>query len=370
MTQIRSGAGSRYMQWAKLSSTAKYNLATSGMMNLPLSALGVTLEQLEINGPTIYGYAPLMKAVAARYTVPQESVVSAMGTSFANYLALAAATEPGDEVLIEQPTYDPILGAARYLGLAIKRFHRKAENHFALDIAEVERNFTSRTRVIVLCNLHNPSGASTSNSVLSELARLAGKNRGYVMVDEVYREMLFAAEPQTAFHIDSERFIVTSSLTKAYGLSGLRCGWILAPQALAERIWHIHDVHAATYPFMTEYLSVRAFEKLLDIASAMKSLLDENRSMLQSFLASRDDLEFFWPEYGAIVFPRLKHGNLTELSSLLRSEFDTSIVPGEFFEMPDHFRIGVGLPSQDVRAALEQLHRGLDRYKASLLSRV
>lgn len=370
MTQIRSGAGSRYMQWAKLISTAKYNLATSGMMNLPLSALGVTLEQLEINGPTIYGYAPLMKAVAARYTVPQESVVSATGTSFANYLALAAATEPGDEVLIEQPTYDPILGAARYLGLGITRFHRKAENDFAVDIAEVERNFTPRTRVIVLCNLHNPSGASTSNSVLSELARLAGKNRGYVMVDEVYREMLFAAEPQTAFHIDPERFIVTSSLTKAYGLSGLRCGWILAPQALAERIWHIHDVHAATYPFMTEYLSVRALARLPDIASAMKSLLDENRSMLQSFLASRDDLEFFWPEYGAIVFPRLKHGNLTELSSLLRSEFDTSIVPGEFFEMPDHFRIGVGLPSEDVRAALEQLQRGLDRYKASLLSRV
>lgn len=370
MTQIRSGAGSRYMQWAKLSSTAKYNLATSGMLNLPLSALGVTLEQLEINGPTVYGYAPLLKALAERYRVPQESVVSAMGTSFANYLALTAATEPGDEVLIEQPTYDPILGAARYLGLEIKRFQRKAENHFAVDLAEVERNFTSRTRAIVLCNLHNPSGASTPDLILSELAKLAGKNRGYVMVDEVYREMLFVAEPQTAFHIDPERFIVTSSLTKAYGLSGLRCGWILAPPALAERMWQIHDVHAATYPFMAEYLSLRALEMLPEISTQMKSMLEENRSMLQSFLAGRDDLEFCWSEYGTIVFPRLKHGNAAEFFNLLRSEFDTSIVPGEFFEMPDHFRIGVGLPSTDVRAALEQLQRGLDRYKASLLTRV
>lgn len=370
VTQIRSGAGSRYMQWAKLSSTAKYNLATSGMVNLPMSALGVTLEELEINGPTVYGYEPLLNALATRYRVPQVSLVSAMGTSFANYLALAGATEPGDEVLIEQPTYDPILGAARYLGLEIKRFQRKPENSFALDLAEVERNFTSRTRLIVLCNLHNPSGASTPDPVLSELAQLVRRNQGYVLVDEVYREMLFAAEPQTAFHIDPEHFIVTSSLTKAYGLSGLRCGWILAPAKLSERMWHIHDVHAATYPFLAEYVSVRALEKLPEITARMNSLLNENRSLLHSFLVGRDDLEFFWPEHGTIAFPRLKLGNATEFCNLLRNEFETSVVPGEFFEMPNHFRIGVGLPSADIRAALEQLQRGLDRYKVSVFARV
>jgi aspartate/methionine/tyrosine aminotransferase len=369
MTQIRSGAGSRYMQWAKLSSAAKYNLATSGMVNLPLSVLGVKLEELEINGPTIYGFDPLLKALAGRYRVPQENVVTAMGTSFANYLALVAATEPGDEVLIEQPTYDPILGAARYLGLEIRRFQRKPENAFALDPAEVERKLTSRTRLIVLCNLHNPSGASTPDAVLGELVRLMRKNRGYVLVDEVYREMLFAAEPETAFHIDPERFIVTSSLTKAYGLSGLRCGWILAPDPLAKRMWHIHDVHAATYPFMTEYLSVHALEKLPAISSRMKSMLDENRSLLKAFLVSQDDLEFFWPEYGTIVFPRLKYGSIADFCALLRSEFETSVVPGEFFELPNHFRIGVGLPTADIRAGLEQLQRGLDRYKASVLAR-
>jgi hypothetical protein len=182
--------------------------------------------------------------------------------------------------------------------------------------------------------------------------------------------MLFAAQPKTAFHIDSERFLITSSLTKAYGLSGLRCGWILAPAELANRIWRIHDVHAATYPFMTEYLSLRALEKLPEVANRMKSVLDENRSVLRNFLAERDDLEFFWPEYGTVVFPRLKHGNVTDLCALLRSEFETSVVPGEFFELPDHFRIGIGLPSAEVRAALEQLRRGLDRYKASVFARV
>jgi aspartate/methionine/tyrosine aminotransferase len=370
MTSARSDAGSRYMEWAKLRSSAKYNLATSGMANLPLSELGVALDELEINGPTVYGYDPLLKAVAARYRVPQEYVVSAMGTSFANYLALAAATESGNEVLIEQPAYDPMLGAARYLGLEIRRFQRKPEQNFAIDVAELERNLSSRTRLIVLCNMHNPSGALVADSVLSELAALARSRNAYVLVDEVYREMLFQAEPQSAFHLDPERFIVTSSLTKAYGLSGLRCGWVLAPAKLAQRMWKIHDVHAATYPFMTEYLSVIALEKLSQIAARMKSILDENRALLREFLAHRDDLDYFWPEYGAIVFPRLKHGSVADFCRLLRDRFDTSIVPGEFFEMPEHFRIGVGALTADVRAALQQLAKGLDQYQASLAARV
>ena len=368
MTAIRAGAGSKYMQWAKLQSTAKYNLATSGMVGLPLSVLGVSLDQLEINGPTIYGYDPLLKAIAGRYRVPKECVVSTMGTSFANYLALAGATEPGDEILMEQPAYDPMLGAARFLGLHVKRFQRRAEQDFAIDLAEVERNLSSRTRLIVLCNFHNPSGAFTPDSVLKDLAALARSRNAYVLVDEVYREMLFEPEPHSAFLLDPERFIITDSLTKAYGLSGLRCGWILAPRTLAERMWRIHDVHAATWPFVAEYLSVIAFEKLPEIAQQQKCLLGQNRAMLKSFLGSRDDLDCFFPEYGTVIFPRLKHGKTAEFCEALRTEFETSVVPGEFFEMPDHFRVGVGVPSAEVQAGLEQLGKGLDTYKSSLVT--
>lgn len=369
MTAIRSNAGSQYMEWAKLRSSAKYNLATSGMANLALAELGVRLDQLEINGPTIYGYDPLLKALAARYRVPQECVVTAMGTSFANYLAMAAATEPGDEILIEQPAYDPMLGAARYLGLEIRRFQRRPAKNFSVEAAEVEHNLSPRTRLIVLCNPHNPSGALISDSVLQELASCARSRNAYVLVDEVYREMLFQAQPETAFHLDPERFIVTSSLTKAYGLSGLRCGWVLAPPQLAQRMWRIHDVHAGTYPFLTEYLGVIALQKLPQIVQRVKPVLDENRALLWDFLAGRDELDYFWPEYGTIVFPRLKNGNVNEFCRVLREEFETSIVPGEFFEMPEHFRIGVGGSVPEVRAALQQFARGLDRYRACSTAR-
>ena len=366
MTFPRSTALSPYMEWAKLHSSAKFNLAASGMFNFPLAELGVTIDQLEINGASIYGYDPLLQAIARRYRVPQECVVSAVGTSLANYLALAASTEPGDEVLVEQPTYELILSMARYLGLEIRRFPRRAENNFAIDPADVERNLTPRTRAIVICNMHNPSGTLTPDSTLQELAGLARKAGAYVMVDEVYREMLFEAAPASSFHIDPERFIVTNSLTKAYGLSGLRCGWVLAPPELAKRMFRINDLHGATFAHPAELLSVIAFQKLADISAKMKSVLEANRRLLQDFLRSRYDLDCFWPEYGTVVFPRLNNGSVEGLCKLLREECDTSVVPGSFFEDPERFRMGVGMATEAVAAALEHLNEGLDRYRASL----
>jgi aspartate/methionine/tyrosine aminotransferase len=369
MTYSRSTAYSPYLQWAKLHSSAKFSLSTSGMANFPLAELGVTMDQLEINGPDAYGYEPLLQAIAKRYRVPQESVVSAVGTSMANYLALAATTEPGDEILVEQPTYELILSTAKYLGLEIRRFVRRAENNFAIDLADVERNLTPRTRAIVICNLHNPTGAFTPDSELRKLGELAGRVGAYVIVDEVYREMLYEFGPNTSFLIDPERFIVTNSLTKGYGLSGLRCGWVLAPPHLAQRMYGINDLHGATFAHPAELLSTIAFAKLPQISAKMKAMLDTNRQILHSFLLGRDDLDYFWPEYGTVVFPRLKNGDVDSFFNLLRDDFATKVVPGRFFEDPARFRIGVGLETESIRAALQQLEQGLNLYRSALQTR-
>jgi aspartate/methionine/tyrosine aminotransferase len=114
---------------------------------------------------------------------------------------------------------------------------------------------------------------------------------------------------------------------------------------------------------------VTAFAQLPQIARSMKTLLNENRRLLFDFLSSRDDLEYFWPDHGTIVFPRLKDGNVDEFCQMLRQDFDLSIVPGRFFEHPEHFRMGVGTPTQAVREALDQFATGLDRYRALHLTR-
>jgi hypothetical protein len=347
------------MEFAKLRSGAKYNLAASGMANLTLMELEVSIDQLELNGPNGYGYEPLKRAIAQRYRVPADSVVPAMGTSMANYFALAACANPGDEVLIEQPTYSLLLDTAHYLGLDIKRFARPASANYQVDLSDLERQISSRTRLVVLCNLHNPSGALTPDSTLREIGVLARKAGARVIVDEVYLEMLWEAEPQSAVQIDPEVFISTNSLTKAYGLSGIRCGWILAPPELAERIWHIHDLHAATNVYPAELLSVIAFEKLASIAALQKNRLDENRRLLRQCLESQTILECFLPEHGTVVFPRAKHGDAAGFCERLRREYQVSVVPGRFFEDHQRIRFGVGGKTEEVRASLEQLERAL-----------
>src|SRR3981081_3426453 len=149
-----------YMQWAKTRPKVKYDLALSGILNLPFAELEAKIEDLDLNGDNAYGFGPLVEALAAHCQVAPESVVTISGgTSMANHLAMAAALEHGDEVLIEQPTYEPILAVAKYFGATIKRFSRSFENNFRVDMDEIRRQITARTRLIVLTNLHNPSSA-------------------------------------------------------------------------------------------------------------------------------------------------------------------------------------------------------------------
>jgi aspartate/methionine/tyrosine aminotransferase len=353
------------MEFAKLRSTATYNLATSGVMSYPLADLPVRLQDLEINGPTVYGYQPLQERLAQKCGVSPECVVAATGTSMANHLALAATVEPGDEVLIEEPTYELLLSTARYLGAAVRRFSRRFEYDFRVDPEEVERRMTPRTRLVVLTNMHNPSGALMDTETLRVVGEIARSYGAWVLVDEVYLEALFDQPVRSAFHLGTN-FLVTSSLTKAYGLSGLRCGWILAEPSLAERIWRLNDLFAATPAHPAELLSVIALDHLDRIAARAKGLVDNNRSELDKLLDSRPDLECFRPQFGTIVFPRLRRGSVDEFCQWLRSQYDTSVVPGRFFEMPEHFRIGLGGDVAMTAEGIRRLGRALDEFGANV----
>src|SRR5438067_5644743 len=151
---------STYMQWAKKRPKVKYDLALSGILNLPFPELEAQIEDIDLNGDNSYGYAPLVDALAQHCDVPGEQVVTISGgTSMANHLAMAAAIEHGDEVLIEQPTYEPLLALAEYFGARVRRFQRLFENDFQIDYEGLAQQITSRTRLIVLTNLHNPSSA-------------------------------------------------------------------------------------------------------------------------------------------------------------------------------------------------------------------
>src|SRR6476469_8249080 len=145
---------SDYMHWAKFKPAVRYPLTTSEVPHVHLDRLGISVSDLELDGASHPRYAPLRERIAGRYGVAVEQVVAADGTSMANFLAMAALITPGDEVLVEQPTYEPMLGAASFLGAEIKRFDRKPSDAFCLDPAAIEQAMSPRTRLILITNLH------------------------------------------------------------------------------------------------------------------------------------------------------------------------------------------------------------------------
>lgn len=352
---------STYMHWAKTRAKVKYDLALSGILNLPFTELGATIEDIDINGDNSYGYGPLVAALATHARVPPESVVTISGgTSMANHLAMAAAIEHGDEVLIEQPTYEPLLALAEYFGARVKRFARPAQDGHRVDIDDLRSKVSPETKLIVLTNLHNPSSALIDEETLRSIGEIAKDVDARVLVDEVYLEALFEAAPQSSVHLGPQ-FIATSSLTKGYGLSGLRCGWILAEPELAQRMRMLHDIFGALAPHPAERLGVLAIKRLSQFIDRAKRILETNRTVLNDFYDSREDLQVDNSILGTTSFPRLMRGNVDELYDLLVSKYDAAMVPGKFFESPQHFRLGMCAEPAAFATGVECLGRALDQ---------
>lgn len=344
-----------FMTWAKSHAVARYNLANSGMLPCAPADLPIPTEGIELNGKDAEGYPPLREAIARQHGVAPEQVVHAQGTSGANFLACATLLEPGDEVLVEQPVYEPILAVVKYLGARIRRFARIFEEKYALDVDAIRKLLASRVKLVVLTSPHNPSGVVADPAALERLAGCCAQSGARLLVDEVYRDILFEEIPPSAAHL-GEAAIATGSLTKSYGLGGLRCGWILCEKSLAERMRRMNDLMGVMGPRPAEMLGGAAFRRLPLLAARTRSLIDPNLRLVHGFLKDHADLlECVVPSRSMKVFPRLKAGgSAEELHDKLRAR-DTSIVPGRFFDAPSHFRLGFGVSTADVAAGLHHL---------------
>jgi aspartate/methionine/tyrosine aminotransferase len=263
-------------------------------------------------------------------------------------------------VVIEDPAYDPMVEVGHYLGAVVKRIPRRPENKFQIDVDELRKFVSGKTRLIVLTNLHNPSGVLLEEAALREIGEVARNVGALVMVDEVYLELLFDRPLRPAFHLGSH-FMVTSSLTKAYGLSGLRCGWILGgagggeTNVAAKRSVREYPAH------ITELLSVVALDHLEPIRARAKSLLQANWKLLDAFLAEHPELDVVRP-VGTIVFLKPPGGDGDTFTEHCARSRKHLAVPGRFFGMLDRVRIGIGNESAEVEEGLRRVSLALREF--------
>jgi aspartate/methionine/tyrosine aminotransferase len=384
--------GSEYIAWAKVRHGVRYNLASSGVVPATLArldpgeeapealsaereepealsaereepeALSAQREDLAVNGPNQHGWPPLREAIAARYGVAPECVVLEHGASMANHLAMATLLERGDEVLVEHPAYEPLHTLPRYLGAEVRFFERPAGGGWALDPERVRRALGPRTRLVVVSDLHNPTGALADPDALARIAAL-GEERGFhLLVDEVYLEWLHHAGHGTAARL-SPRVVATRSLTKAYGLDGLRAGWILAAPALAERMRALQSLFSITIAHPSERLATLALRRAEALAAPLRELLATNRALVERFVAEHPSLSWTPPVAGTVAFLHYR-GDVDDLVHRLETHHDTTVAPGRFFGDPAGFRIGFGMATEVLREGLERVGKAISNVES------
>ncbi len=353
-----------YMLWAKTRTPAEIDLAGSNLLSCTVEDLPGAREALHLTAPNDNGFAPVIDAIATHVGVPSSRVVTATGCSGANFLTIAALIGAGDDVLIEQPGYDPLVGACTLLGARVHRFGRPFHRRFGIDLDEVRSKLTLRTRLIIVTSPHNPSGVCLDHATLTGLVALADSAGAYLLVDEVYLDAVNLAAPasgqvMSATQLDGP-IVVTNSLTKSYGLNGLRCGWAIAPPALVNRLWRVRDLVEAVGSAVSDRLSAFAFTQMPRLRERTHAIVTANLELARGFASAQMQLALAAPPSATVLFPQLRGVQDTEaFVRRLAAEYGVAVAPGKYFDAPDHFRISLAGATSPLATGLSRISDAL-----------
>lgn len=357
-------AGTSYLRWAKTHRAVRFELTASGAPPATLQDFDPPASLANIRVKGAYGDDELIRAIAQRYGASPACVVPVCGASSANFIALASHADRGDAIAVEQPVYEPIRRAARFLGLRVVPIMRPSSDSFEVCMEDIEHALAEGVRTVVLTNLHNPSGRLMERATIQEISdRLATANAS-VIVDEVYLDAAHlnaGRERWTAAGI-SDNVTTVNSLTKIHGLGGLRAGWLIACPEIAERARDVVDLLHADFPAPSSELALQAFACAERFEDTYRRLYEAGQPVFRRWLAD-EPLVGGYESFGALFeLVRLPGGvSSVELNRLLVAEFETQVVPGAFFDLDDHIRVSLASPAGELEEALGRISSAIRR---------
>ncbi len=347
----------------------EYNLSESGVHPMTAHELvddPESLDQLLAMGldysPT-NGTPVLRERICALYTgaIP-ENVLVTSGAAEANFIAAWTLLEPGDELVLMLPNYMQMWGLAKNMGVSIKPFHLREDRAWAPDLEELAEAVTDRTKVIAVCNPNNPTGHILTEAEMDAIVAAADRVGAWILSDEVYAGAERLRDDETpSFWGRYDKVLVQQSLSKAYGLPGLRIGWTVTHPELRNALWRRQEYTVIGPAFLSDHLAQIALspEKRPAILQRTREYIRRGFPLLQEWLASHGDaFSLVEPQAAAIAFVRYDLGvNSTELVDRLIREQSVLIVPGDHFGLDHYLRISFGLPHGYLRAGLDRIHQ-------------
>ncbi|MCP4247100.1 MAG: pyridoxal phosphate-dependent aminotransferase [bacterium] len=356
-----------YMNWAKTHPRAKYELTASGVAPAGGTEFDGYCDTSDLHERGTYGDPDLIRAIGRFRGVDEARVLPVPGTSCANFIALAAVAAAGDRVLIESPAYDPLLRVTRFLGLQVLRFDRWPDRDWRPDLQAVRAGLREGAVAVVLTNLHNPSGRLCPADDTAELAAMTAEYGARLIVDEVYLDYaaLNAGRARSSAIDLGEQVLVTDSLTKVYGLGGLRAGWLIAEPQVLRRAQEIVDLLHVVNPVVSAHLAVQALANVDRLGERCREYYRAAHPILARWLADHPDLKACGNDGALFEWIRLPDGVRSDvLVHLLAAEYETNIVPGGFFGCDDYIRIGFGLVPAELAEGLARVGAALVRLRA------
>ncbi|MDR7419980.1 MAG: aminotransferase class I/II-fold pyridoxal phosphate-dependent enzyme [Armatimonadota bacterium] len=352
----------------------EYNLTESGVAPLSLRELiagdPAFIEQLlqtELGYPHVNGIPALRANVAALYPgADADNVLITVGAAEANYVATQTLLAPGDEVVVMIPNYLQIWGTARNLGCVVKTFHLRADARWAVDLGQLDDAVTERTKLIALCNPNNPTGHVLTEPEMTAIVDAAARVGAWILSDESYR----GAERETDALTPScygryDRVVAVSSLSKAYGLPGLRIGWVVAPAGMLDAIWDRHHYTTISASMLSNHLGAIALRPAVRDRLLRRGRDGIRRSyrVLQEWMDSHADVfAVVPPAAAAIAFVRYHLDvNSSQLADRLRRETSVLVAPGDHFGVDGYLRIGFGAPPERLVPALTRISEFIRR---------
>lgn len=349
-------------------SNLKFNLTESSVRDLKLGDLKLHLQDLKLEYGHHAGLHGLREAIASEHAgLNSNQVLITSGAAAALFIVNTSLLEPGDEILVMRPNYGTTIETPKALGAKVNYIELDFDHGFKPDLSSLEQQLSNKTKLISITNPNNPTGVCLSQDELNQLISLAEKFNCYLLVDETYRDLWDSKYPLAA--CASDKVISVSSLSKAYGLPGIRMGWIITKNpVLLELFLAAKEQIFICNSILDETIAQQFFAQKEKIQARINEHLQVNRSILFDFLNANSFLECVKPQGGVVCFPRIKLGqevNMKKFYSTLSNEFGTFVGPGYWFDMPHHYmRIGYGWPTaQELRQGLEHINECLSRFQ-------
>ena len=351
------------------------NISESGIEPLTLEELvggpdkHRELLSLPLGYPQTNGTEELRARIAALYPGAKAgNVLVTTGCAEANFLVAWSLVEPGDEVIFMQPNYMQLGLLAEGLGATVKPLWLHEEMRWAPSLDELRSLVTPETKLIAMCSPNNPTGAVLTENAIQEVCSIAGKVGAYVLADEVYRGAEFDGPLSPSFWGHYDRLFCNGGLAKAYGLPGLRVGWVVTSPERAERLWSYKDFTSIAPTMLSDRLAALALESERHewLRHRTRKILQDNYSIVSEWLATHDDcFTHIPPTAGAIAWVghRDKSWDAARFVEELRKKKSVLLVPGDQFgdQMRSYFRIGFGSHAEHLEKALARMDEALPR---------